>query len=88
MEWSEKYDSPIQKIEPGKPQQSAYMERDNRTVMHEWLEPHSIASVEKARHHATQWLWTTATNTPAWDWPHDNRSKAEIGGLSPTNETR
>jgi len=45
-------------IQPGKPQQDAYVERYNRTVRHEWLDQHIIESIEEAQDCATQWLWT------------------------------
>ena len=34
--WAEKADIHIQYIQPGKPQQNAYIQRYNRTVRHEW----------------------------------------------------
>ena len=37
MEWAEKRGIAIEYIQPGKPQQNAYIERYNRTVRHEWL---------------------------------------------------
>jgi putative transposase len=36
LEWAEKQGVTIQHIQPGKPQQNAYIERYNRTVRHEW----------------------------------------------------
>ena len=33
-------------IQPGKPQQNAYVERYNRTVRHEWLDQCLIESIE------------------------------------------
>lgn len=44
-------------IQPGKPQQNAYVERYNRTVRHEWLEMDEFATIEEAQLTATQWLW-------------------------------
>jgi putative transposase len=43
-------------IQPGKPQQNAYVERYNRTVRHEWLDQYIIVSIEEAQEFATQWL--------------------------------
>nr|WP_244484310.1 transposase [Rhizobium sp. Leaf453] len=43
-------------IQPGKPQQNAYVERYNRTVRHEWL--------DQAKELATQWLWTYNNERP------------------------
>ena len=37
LEWAEKQGIAIQHIQPGQPQQNAYIERYNRTVRHEWL---------------------------------------------------
>ena len=56
--WAEKRGITIQHIQPGQPQQNAYIERYNRTVRHEWLDQYIIESIEEAQDHATQWLWT------------------------------
>ena len=64
-------------IQPGKPQQNAYVERYNRTVRHEWLDQHLFESMEQAQESATQWLWTVNNERP-------NRT---IGGM-PTVQKR
>jgi putative transposase len=64
LEWTEKHDIMIQYIQPGKPQQNAYIERYNRTVRHEWLDQYIIESIEEAQHHATQWLWKYNNERP------------------------
>ena len=56
MEWAEKRGSAIQHMQPGQPQQNAYIERYNRTVWHEWLDQHIIETIEEAQDQATQWL--------------------------------
>mgnify|MGYP003622676870 CR=1 FL=1 len=69
--WAEKQGDTLQRIQPGQPQQNAYIERYNRTVRHEWLDQYIIESIEpcgdcrqsptgqrRAQDHATQWLWT------------------------------
>lgn len=56
MEWAEKRGIALSHIQPGKPQQNAYVERYNRTVRHEWLDQHIIESIEEAQEFATQWL--------------------------------
>lgn len=58
MEWAEEQGVAIHHIQPGQPQQNAYIERYNRTVQHEWLDHYIIVGIEKARDHATQWRWT------------------------------
>ena len=54
----------LQHIQPGQPQQNAYIERYNRTVRHEWLDQHIIESIEEAQDFATQWLWTYNNDRP------------------------
>ena len=46
----------IEFIEPGNPQQNAYIERYNRTVRYDWLGQHLFDSLEEARDFATRWL--------------------------------
>jgi transposase len=78
LEWAEKHDITIQHIQPGKPQQNAYIERYNRTVRHEWLDQYIIESIEEAQKHATQWLWTYNNDSP----------KMGIGGITPAQKLK
>ncbi|MFT4784545.1 MAG: putative transposase [Paracoccaceae bacterium] len=54
LERAEKQGIAIQHIQPGKPQQNAYIERYNRTVRHEWLDQHIIENIKEAQDFATQ----------------------------------
>ena len=58
LAWAEKHKIAIRYIQPGQPQQNAYIERYNRAVRHEWLDQYIIETIEEAQDHATQWLWT------------------------------
>ncbi len=64
LERAEKQSIAIQHIQPGKPQQNAYIERYNRTVRHEWLDQHIIENIEEAQDFATQWLRTYNNDRP------------------------
>jgi len=64
MERAEKQGIALNHIQPGKPQQNAYVERYNRTVRHEWLDQYIIESIEEAQEFATQWLWTYNNERP------------------------
>jgi len=48
----------IRFIQPGKPQQNAYIERYNRTVRYDWLAHHLFDSVSDIQDFATRWLRT------------------------------
>jgi len=71
--WAKKHRIKLHFIQPGKPQQNAYIERFNRTVRHEWLNQHLFESIEYAQHTATQWLWQYNTERP----------NMAIGGITP-----
>ena len=47
----------IEYIQPGQPQQNAYVERFNRTVRYEWLAQYLFDSIDEVQDFATQWLW-------------------------------
>ena len=64
MQWAEKRGIAIEHIQPGKPQQNAYIERYNRTVRHEWLDQNIFETIEEAQDQATQWLWTYNNDRP------------------------
>lgn len=73
IEWAQKRQIALHYIQPGKPQQNAYVERFNRTVRHEWLDQHLFESVEHAQQTATQWLWRYNTERP----------NMALGGITP-----
>ena len=51
-------------IQPGKPQQNAYVECFNRTVRHEWLDEHLFESIGHAQQTETEWLWRYDAERP------------------------
>lgn len=72
--WADKHDIELQFIQPGKPQQNAYIERYNRTVRYDWLGQYLFDSIEEVQDHATKWLWTY----------NNERPNMAIGGITPT----
>lgn len=45
-------------IQPGKPQQNAYIERYNRTVRYAWLSQYLFSDIAEVQEYATRWLWS------------------------------
>lgn len=71
--WAQKQGIALIHIQPGKPQQNAYVERYNRTVRHEWLDLYILETIKEVQQIATDWLWT-----------HNNeRSNMGVGGVTP-----
>lgn len=64
MTWVEKRNITITHIQPGKPQQNAYVEHYNRTVRHEWLGCFIFDTIKEVQDHATRWLWTYNNDRP------------------------
>ena len=56
-EWAAKHDVELKFIQPGNPQQNAYVERYNRTVRYDWLNQYLFSSIAEVQEHATEWLW-------------------------------
>lgn len=73
MAWADKQGVRLEYIQPGKPQQNAYIERYNRTVRGEWLGQYIFETIEEAQDQATQWLWTY----------NNERPNMGIGGITP-----
>jgi putative transposase len=63
----------LQHIEPGKPQQNAYIERYNRTVRYDWLGHYLFDSITEVQEHATFWIWI---------YNHERPNMA-LGGITP-----
>ncbi|KKN80843.1 hypothetical protein LCGC14_0325070 [marine sediment metagenome] len=64
MEWAAKNNVRLEYIQPGKPQQNAYIERYNCTVRGEWLGQYIFETIEEAQDQATEWLWTYNNERP------------------------
>jgi len=78
MTWAGKRGIAIQFIQPGKPQQNAYIERYNRTVRAEWLSQFVFETMEEVQEQATRWLWTY----------NNERPNMAIGGITPAMSKR
>ena len=71
--WASKRGIRIEYIQPGNPQQNAYVERFNRTVRYEWLAQYLFDTVDEVQDFATQWLW---------NYNHERPNMA-LGGFTP-----
>lgn len=56
-EWARKYSICIEYIQPGKPQQNAYIERFNRTARYSWISKYLFETLGEVQDYATRWLW-------------------------------
>jgi putative transposase len=71
--WAEQQSIELAYIQPGNPQQNAYIERYNRTVRYEWLACDDFESLAEVQETATQWLWTY----------NNERPHMGLGGITP-----
>lgn len=71
--WARSRGIELQYIQPGKPQQNAYIERYNRTVRYDWLAHYLFESIEQVQAFATRWLWTY----------NNERPNMALGGITP-----
>ncbi len=72
-EWASRWGIKLEYIQPGKPQQNAYVERFNRTVRYEWLSQYHWEDLDQVQHAATQWMWS---------YNHERPNMA-LGGITP-----
>ena len=71
--WAYRKNIDIKYIQPGNPQQNAYVERFNRTVRYDWLNQDIFDDIEEVQEKATRWLWHY----------NNERPNMAIGGLIP-----
>lgn len=71
--WAEEHSIDLRFIQPGNPQQNAYVNRLNRTARLEWLNQHLFNSIQHAQEAATRWMWTY----------NNQRPNTAIGGIPP-----
>ena len=74
--WAENRGIGLEFIQPGNPQQNAYIERYNRTVRYDWLGQYLFSNIEEVQQHATNWLWTY----------NNERPNMALGGITPTQK--
>jgi hypothetical protein len=73
LAWAAKRGIRIGFIQPGQPQQNAYVERYNRTVRYDWLAHHLFDTLDEIQDFTARWLWT---------YNHD-RPNMGLGGITP-----
>ena len=71
--WTDKQGIQLEFIQPGNPQQNAYVERYNRTVRYSWLSQYLFDSIKDVQDYAKQWLW----------FYNNERPNKANGGLPP-----
>lgn len=71
--WAEEQDIKLSFIQPGNPQQNAYVERFNRTVRYDWLNQYLFSDITEVQEQATIWLWHY----------NNERPNMGIGGITP-----
>jgi putative transposase len=57
VNWARRRNIRIEYIQPGNPQQNAYIERANRTIRYSWLSKHLFDTLDQVQEYATEWLW-------------------------------
>jgi putative transposase len=72
-QWAEKKHIKLRFIQPGNPQQNAYVERYNRTVRYDWLNQYLFDNISEVQELATKWLWSY----------NNERPNMAIGGITP-----
>ena len=74
--WAARHGIRIDFIQPGQPQQNAYVERYNRTVRYDWLAHHLFEALDEIQEFATNWSWTYNYDRPTWysAASHQNRN--------------
>ncbi len=78
VDWCKQYNIHIVYIQPGKPNQNAYIERFNRSFRHEVLDAHLFRTLNEVREIA--WAWQISYN--------EERPHAALGNVPPAEFKR
>ena len=62
--WAQEWGIRLEYIQPGKPQQNAYVEQFNRTVRYEWLSQYYWSDLAEVQDFATKWMWSYNHDRP------------------------
>ncbi len=74
--WSKKHNIQLKFIQPGNPQQNAYVERFNRIVRYDLLNQYIFKEIEDVQIATTKWLWTY----------NNERPNMALGGITPNQK--
>jgi len=72
-QWAKSRNIGLNYIQPGNPQQNAYIERFNRTVRYDWLNQYVFHSLNEIQEFATKWQWLY----------NNERPNMGLGGITP-----
>jgi putative transposase len=72
-QWAKQSNIKPRFMQPGNPQQNAYVERFNRTVRYEWLNQSVWNDIKQVQQHATRWMRQC----------HHDRPNIALGGITP-----
>jgi putative transposase len=64
MDWAKDRGINIESIQPGNPQQNAYVERFNRTMCYEWLSQYHWTSLTQVQDYTTVCMWSYNHDRP------------------------
>ena len=76
--WAHERDISLLYIQPGNPQQNAYVERFNRTVRYDWLNQDIFETIEEVQDKATNWMWHY----------NNERPNMALGGITPIQKLK
>jgi putative transposase len=76
MTWAKEQNIHLSFIQPGNPQQNAYVERFNRTVRYDWLSQYLFSEISEVQDQATKWLWHY----------NNERPNMGLGGITPNQK--
>ncbi len=71
--WAAEWGIRLKYIQPGNPQQNAYVERFKRTVRYQWLSQFYWSNLGKVKVFASRWMWSNINDRPNMD----------LGGFTP-----
>ena len=62
--WAQEWEIRLEYIQPGNPQQNAYVERFNSAVRYEWLSQYYWSDLAEVQDFATNWMWSYNHDRP------------------------
>ncbi len=71
--WAQEWGIRLEYIQPGNPQQNAYVERFNSRIRYEWLSRYYWSDLAEVQDFATKWIWSY----------NHYRPNMALGGLTP-----